>query len=305
MAAGGGGGVIWMRPERAAAGRPAGHSRDEITAAAVAIADREGLDAVSMRRVAADLGTGAASLYRYLHTREDLLDLMIDATGAEYALTAPTGDWLADLLDIGEQARAIMRHHPWLPPLLITRPVLGPNGLVLLEHVLETLASHPASTAAKVEAFALLTAATALFVQNELAGGPDRQRRNAAYLQHALAAGRRPRLAELLTAPPPPPGTSPAQAATGPADRYRDILARILSGLLGPATDELAGRAASIPGQSLQAGGRDHDQVRRRHDRRRTTARRRRRHLAAPARRDRRAAPATANGQDARLHPGG
>src|SRR5437763_6011780 len=67
--------------------------QQEIAAAAVAIADREGLDAVSMRRVAARLGTGAASLYRYLESREDLLDLMVDATGAEYVFTAPTGDW--------------------------------------------------------------------------------------------------------------------------------------------------------------------------------------------------------------------
>jgi AcrR family transcriptional regulator len=140
-----------------------------------------------MRRVAARLGTGAASLYRYLESREDLLDLMVDATGAEYVCTAPTGDWLADLLDIGEQARAIMRRHPWLPPLLTTRPVLGPNGLVLLEHVLEALAPHPASSAAKLEALGLLNAATALFVQNELADGPDRQQRNAAYLRYALA----------------------------------------------------------------------------------------------------------------------
>src|SRR6516165_12272673 len=103
MAAGGGGDVIWMRPERAAAGRPAGHSRDEITAAAVAIADREGLDAVSMRRVAADLRTGAASLYRYLETREDLLDLMIDATGAEYAFTPLTGDWRSEERRVGKE----------------------------------------------------------------------------------------------------------------------------------------------------------------------------------------------------------
>jgi AcrR family transcriptional regulator len=233
MAARAGDDVIWMRPDRSAAGRPAKHSRNEITAAAVAIADREGLDAVSMRRVAAGLGTGAASLYRYLQTREDLLDLMIDAMGSEYLYTAPTGDWLADLLDIGEQARAIMRRHPWLPPLVITRPVLGPNGLILLEHVLEALASHPARTAAKLEAFALLNMATALFVQNELTGGPARQQRNAAYLQHALAAGRRPRLAELLT-PVPPARTSPPEPATDQADRYRDILARILSGLLAP-----------------------------------------------------------------------
>lgn len=231
MAATEGGDPIWMRPERTATGRPPQHSRDEITAAAIAIADREGLDAVSMRRVAADLGTGAASLYRYLDTREDLLDLMIDATGAEYVATAPTGDWLTDLLDIGEQARAIMRRHPWLPPLLITRSVLGPNGLVLLERVLEALTPNPASTAAKLEAFALLNAATALFVLNELAGGPARQQRNAAYLQHVLAAGHHPRLAELLTPAPPAP-TSPPEADDSSDGRYRDILARILSGLL-------------------------------------------------------------------------
>ena len=225
MAAQGHSDLIWMRPERAATGRPATHSRDEITAAAITIADQEGLDAVSMRRVAADLGTGAASLYRYLDKREDLLDLMTDATAAEYVFTAPAGDWLTGLLDIAEQARAIMRRHPWLPSLVITRPVLGPNGLILLEHVMKSLARHPASITVKLEAFALLTAGTAMFVQNELSGGPGRQRRNAAYLHHALASGRHPRLAQLLTA---------AKTSTpDPADRFRDLIARILGGVLG------------------------------------------------------------------------
>ena len=124
-----------------------------------------------------------------------------------------------------------MRRHPWLPSLLITRSVLGPNGLVLLEHVLQALAPHPASLAAKLEAFAILSTTTALFVQNELGGGSARQQRNAAYLNHALATGRYPQLADLL-APASPAQVSPSGAAAGPADRYRDILARILSGLL-------------------------------------------------------------------------
>jgi AcrR family transcriptional regulator len=227
VASDGPGGVIWLRPEHAATGRPARRSREEITTAAIAIADREGLDAVSMRRVAGDLGTGAASLYRYVETREDLLDLMIDATGAEYVFPEPTGDWLADLLAIGDQARAIMRRHPWVPPLLITRSVLGPNGLILLEHVLAALAPHPASTAAKLEAFAMLNTVTALFAHNELTGGSERQQRNAAYLRYALATGRHPRLAELLAPAATDPGPAP-----DPADRYRDIMARILTGLL-------------------------------------------------------------------------
>jgi AcrR family transcriptional regulator len=222
---GGPGDVIWMRPERAAAGRPAQRSRAEITSAALAIADEEGLAAVSMRRVAARLGTGAASLYRYIDTREDLLDLMADATGAEYSLPAPSGDWLADLTGLGQQARAIMRRHPWLPLLVTTRPALGPNGLALAEYALDALARHPAALPVKLEAFALLNSVTALFVQHELAGGSAAEQRNAAYLIQAAASGAYPRLAGLLT-------LTPADAPTG--DRYPGVLSRILTGLLGP-----------------------------------------------------------------------
>lgn len=222
------GGIIWLRPERASAGRPPQHTRAEITAAAVAIADRDGLPAVSMRRVAADLGTGAASLYRYLDTREDLLDLMTDAAGGEYSLPPLSGDWLTDLVVTGQQARAIMRRHPWLPSLVIIRPTLGPNGLALLEHVLGVLAGHPAPLAAKLEAFAMLSTITAVFVQHELAGGSAAQRRNQAYLQHVLAAGDHPRLAQLL-------GSAAADPASpAGADPYPGILARVLTGLLGP-----------------------------------------------------------------------
>jgi AcrR family transcriptional regulator len=198
----------------------------------VAIADRHGLEAASMRRVAADLGTGAASLYRYLDTREDLLDLMIDSTGAEYSYAAPTGDWLADLTGIGEQGRAIMRRHPWLAPLVLTRPTLGPNGLVLLEHALDVLAPHPAGIAAKLEAFAMLSTMTAVFVQFELSGGSAAQQRNAAYLQHVVSSGLHPRLARQLAQAS---RAGPDPAGPDPAGRYAGILARILTGLLGPA----------------------------------------------------------------------
>jgi AcrR family transcriptional regulator len=229
------GAVIWMRAQGAAVGRPAQHSRAEITAAALAIADREGLDAVSMRRVAAELGTGAASLYRYLSHRDDLLDLMTDATGAEYAFAAPTGDWLADLVALGEQGRAIMRRHPWLSPLVLTRPVLGPAGLALMQHVLEVLAGHTARQEAKLEAFAMFTSITAMFVQHELAGGSELQEKQLGYLSYALGTGQFPRLA-LLLAPPAAPGqAAPAPDPADPADRYAGIMTRILGGLLGPA----------------------------------------------------------------------
>jgi tetracycline repressor-like protein len=82
---------------------PAQWSRAQITEVALRVAVADGLDAVSMRRVAAELGTGAASLYRYIETREDLLDLMTDTVGAEYELAPPTGDWLADLIAFGSR----------------------------------------------------------------------------------------------------------------------------------------------------------------------------------------------------------
>jgi AcrR family transcriptional regulator len=220
---------IWMRPERAAVGRPAQRSRAEITAAAVGIADREGLDAVSMRRVAAELGTGAASLYRYVETREDLLDLMTDAVGGEYLLPEPSGDWLADLVALGEQSRTIMLRHPWVAGLIVTRPVLGPNGIATLEHVLAALEPLRCDLATKLEAFATLNGVCALFVQHELAGGSALQERNVAYLQHAAASGEHPRLTRLVAQEPAATG---AAGAYETADRYGDLLARILTGLL-------------------------------------------------------------------------
>ncbi len=216
---------IWMRPERAAVGRPAQRSRAEITAIAIAIADAGGLAAVSMRRVASALGTGAASLYRYVETREDLLDLMADSAGAEQPLAAPSGDWLADLIAVGERTRAIMRRHRWLAGLIMTRPMLGPHGVAAIEHVLEILADYPADVSAKLEAFAMLTSITAAFVQHEIAGGLAVQQRNTAYLIHAVTSGAHPRLGELLAEGAPP---------ADPADRYPDILRKVLTGLLEP-----------------------------------------------------------------------
>lgn len=223
------GSSIWLRRERAPVGRPAQRSRAEITAAAIGIADREGLEAVSMRRVAAELGTGAASLYRYVETREELLDLMTDAAGAENSVAPPSGDWLGDLVAVGDQARATLRRHPWLAGLVITRPVIGPNGITLLEHVLAVLAGHPADLGTKMEAFAMLNGMTAAFVLHEQAGGSALAGRNVAYLRHAATSGEHPRLARLL-ARARPATADPAD----PADRFGDVLARVLAGVLGP-----------------------------------------------------------------------
>jgi hypothetical protein len=98
--------------------------------------------------------------------------------------------------------------------------------------------------AGQIRTVAILNTTTALFVQNELGGGSARQQRDAAYLNHALATGCYPQLAELL-APASPAHASPAEAAE-PADRYRDVLARILSGLLVLLAPRMAGSGPDV-----------------------------------------------------------
>jgi AcrR family transcriptional regulator len=223
--------VIWMRPDHAKAGRPAERSRALVTAAAIKVADTHGLDAVSMRRVAAELGTGPASLYRYIATRDDLLDLMADSAGAEYDLAVPTGNWLTDLVEIFGQARTVMLRHPWLPALVITRATLGPHGADLIEHFLGVLTDHPAEPTAKLEAFGILMAVTATFVQHETAADQDARQREAAYLAYVAAAGHHPKLAALLAT-----DITPAD----PADQFAALLTRMLTGLLADTTQAAA-----------------------------------------------------------------
>ncbi|MFI6001278.1 TetR/AcrR family transcriptional regulator [Streptomyces sp. NPDC051366] len=161
--------VIWARPGRAGRGPRPAHTRESIAAEAVRIADAEGIEAVSMRRVAAGVGAGTMSLYNYVPRKEDLYELMVDAVSGEYALTPPTGDWRADLLGLARQARELMHRHPWLPRLL--SPVYGfsPNALRYLEHSLDCLVPLEVSGAEKLELVAAVNGTVATFVASELA----------------------------------------------------------------------------------------------------------------------------------------
>ncbi|WP_345031041.1 TetR/AcrR family transcriptional regulator [Kutzneria kofuensis] len=135
--------LIWERPERGNRGPRRAHSRDQITATAVAIADAEGIEAVSMRRVAQAFGTGAASLYRYVNSKDELYDLMLDAVLGEERLTPHTGNWRHDLREIAHHTRRMIRRHPWTATLTAGRPILGPNSLRSLEHALSALDGLP------------------------------------------------------------------------------------------------------------------------------------------------------------------
>ena len=197
--------VIWARPERAGRGPRPAYSRADIAAAAVGIADADGIDAVSMRRVAAELGCGTMSLYNYVPRKDDLYELMVDAVSAEYDLSAPTGDWRADLLDVARQARALMHRHPWMPRLM--SPVYGfsPNALRYLEYCMACLEPLDLSAGAKMELVASLTGVVTFYVANEIAAA-ERTRSlpwseeqeyamRTAYLVSRISTGEYPHLA--------------------------------------------------------------------------------------------------------------
>ena len=198
---------LWLcRPQPRRGRRPA-YSREAITAAAVALADAEGLEAVTMRRVAAQVGAGVMSLYSYAPDKETLLELMVDHVSGELPATdAPTGDWRADLKTIAHLQRALMLRHPWLPAALSTRRSLGPNTLAFLERALAALRPTGLDGAAKLEVFAQLTAFVAGHVAHEItqaaaSRSPDRAAAEARYLAAVATDGHHPELAEALSAP--------------------------------------------------------------------------------------------------------
>ncbi|MDG4771740.1 TetR/AcrR family transcriptional regulator [Solwaraspora sp. WMMD792] len=131
---------IWMRPERPAYGPKPGYSRAQITEAAIRIADAEGLEAATMRRIAAEIGAGAMSLYRYVPSRDNLVDLMADQVMGEIDVAGmPSGDWRTDLTRYADGLRAMWLRHPWMATVQRSLPSFGPNQLLLIERLMGVL----------------------------------------------------------------------------------------------------------------------------------------------------------------------
>jgi AcrR family transcriptional regulator len=110
--------------------------------AAVALVDREGLDALTMRKLGSALGVEAMSLYKHVRNKEAILDGIVDLVAAE--IEAPDDDeapWLAALRDRAVSSRRVLTRHPWAIGLLESRRVLGPSLLRSLDAALGNLRS--------------------------------------------------------------------------------------------------------------------------------------------------------------------
>ncbi|MFI5896621.1 TetR/AcrR family transcriptional regulator C-terminal domain-containing protein [Actinoplanes sp. NPDC051513] len=116
-------------------------SRERALAAAVALADAEGLKALTMRRLAADLGVEAMSLYYHLPGKGGLLDGLAEWVLGEIrvAIGDETGDWRARLRHRFLRARDVMLRHPWAPALLGTRPSIPPSFYAYYDEIVGTL----------------------------------------------------------------------------------------------------------------------------------------------------------------------
>ncbi|MER5210073.1 TetR/AcrR family transcriptional regulator [Streptomyces sp. NPDC002838] len=133
--------LLWDTGRRPSRGPKPTLTLDQIVEAAVRVADTEGLQAVSMRRVAAELGTGTMSLYRYVPGKGELLDLMLDRVQKPSENPADLGDggWRSALEALGRATLALYRRHPWLLQVNQSRPILGPSALDGMEKVLSRI----------------------------------------------------------------------------------------------------------------------------------------------------------------------
>ena len=130
-------GEVWLREPRSYRAQPP-LTRDRIVAEAIALLDGEGAGRLTMRHLAERLGAGPTTLYWHVRTKDDVLDLALDAIFGEVEL--PTaGDWVADVTALIGGWYAAMLRHPWAPGLL-GRPMLGPNVLTRTEFLQATLA---------------------------------------------------------------------------------------------------------------------------------------------------------------------
>ena len=143
-------------------------SRARVVAEAMALADEQGLSALSMRGLAARLGVEAMSLYHHVAGKEALLDAMVDAVFGELHLPVVGGDWRAQLRERSVSGRSVLLRHRWAVGLMDSRRTPGPENLTHHDAVLGCLAAQGFSLAAAGTAFALLDAHLYGFMQQEV-----------------------------------------------------------------------------------------------------------------------------------------
>ncbi|AKU15492.1 TetR/AcrR family transcriptional regulator C-terminal domain-containing protein [Luteipulveratus mongoliensis] len=204
--------LVWERPEPPTRPAPSPLSRDRIVQSAIRLAEADGLEAVSLRKVAADLNAGPMRLYGYLATKEELLDLMADEMYGQLPRpeSGASAGWRETLRFLAQGLRATAVEHEWFADLLGGRPHLGPMALDYLEASLAALIAAPelSDVALTVQVRDAVNAYVIGVVRSEIAerraersSGMDKQQWQAAsgaYIAQALATGRYPTVGQVV-----------------------------------------------------------------------------------------------------------
>ena len=170
-------------------------SRDSIVAAALRIADEEGLERASFRRIAEELGVTPMALYRHVENKDDLLDGMADRIYAGLAVPEADGDWWAELVALARSTRQALLRHPSAVT-LFARPLPGPHGQRLADALLATLRRAGFDEGEAAELHEQLTQMVFALIVPDI--GQSRTRARASAFERGLSlleAGLRARLA--------------------------------------------------------------------------------------------------------------
>jgi AcrR family transcriptional regulator len=142
----------------------------EVRTHAIRIVDRDGLAGLSMRSLAAALGTGPMTLYNYVKDRQELEGLVAEAVLADVDLPPPSDDWLADVKSIATAIWLAVRQHPNAAPLVLTRRTVSAEGYFPAERLIESLSRAGLSDLDLLAAFRAVLSLVMGAAQVELAG---------------------------------------------------------------------------------------------------------------------------------------
>jgi AcrR family transcriptional regulator len=229
------GDTVWTRP--APGSRQPRYTREQIAAVALAIADAEGIEGVSMRRVARTLGAGTMTLYHYVPTKHDLLTLMDDAVVAELLIPDAelAGGWREALAQIARRSRAAFRRHPWMINTQRDGDArVGPNGMRHIEQSLAAVAGTGLSNEEKMELISLVDDYVFGFTLRNDAGEEFTDEWIHAvgrYLAEQLLTGDFPHVRELVGNDDPETAVRRIATATTADERFERGLTRLLDGV--------------------------------------------------------------------------
>lgn len=204
--------VMWGVAPETVPRRGTGLDRTTIVRAAIAIADADGMDAVTMRRVAERLNTGPMSLYRYVPDKDALVSMMVDEVigepGARGSDKLPA-HWRDALRQVAESIWDVCQTHPWYPEAIMVRPPLTPNGAAGLDLCLSIFDGYDLDIGTKmlfvgmiqysVVGAALLTAGEGRTRDRMDLTEEEVMEQGTPFIKAMIESGRYPRVVEFIT----------------------------------------------------------------------------------------------------------